>query len=110
MADRITSYAKFWPYYLREHSKAATRGWHFVGTNLSVALLVGSIAAADWRFAVAALVSAYGLAWFSHFFIEKNRPATFSYPGWSFISDFRMCALMWMGRLGPEVARHVPAS
>lgn len=110
MADRIQTYAEFWPYYLREHSKPLTRAFHFVGTNLSVLVLLAAIVRLDWRLFIGALVCGYGPAWVSHFFIEKNRPATFKYPGWSLISDFRMWALMWTGKLGGEVSRHIPAS
>ena len=37
-----------------------------------------------------ALLLGYGFAWYSHFFIEKNRPATFKYPYWSFCADFKL--------------------
>ena len=37
-----------------------------------------------------ALLSGYGFAWVSHFFIEKNKPATFTYPFFSLLSDYIM--------------------
>lgn len=40
-----------------------------------------------WIFSV---IQGYGLAWISHFWIEENKPATFKYPVYSFISDFVM--------------------
>ena len=32
----------------------------------------------------------YGFAWVGHFFYEKNKPATFKYPVYSFIGDWVM--------------------
>ena len=107
---RFASFQEFWPYYLREHARASTRWMHFVGTTLAFAVVgYAVVGRAPWLVA-AALVPGYGFAWVSHFFIEKNRPATFTYPLWSLIGDFKMWALMATGRLGPEVAAHVGAA
>ncbi|MEI9929166.1 MAG: DUF962 domain-containing protein [Rhizomicrobium sp.] len=86
----IANYTDFWPYYLQEHSKPATRGIHYVGTGLSTASLVTAFVTGDWWFALGALIGGYGPAWIGHFFIEHNRPATFTYPLWSLFSDYRM--------------------
>ena len=76
----IDRYAEFWPYYLREHSRPVTRGLHYIGTSLALACLVSFIASDLWILLVLALVSGYAFAWFGHFFVERNRPATFKYP------------------------------
>ena len=106
MARLAASYREFWPIYLREHSRPATRGLHYLGTGLGLALLAAAIATGDWRLLPAALVAGYAFAWIGHAAIERNRPATFSHPLWSFVSDFRMFGLWASGRLGRELARH----
>ena len=105
MSDPIQTYAEFWPFYLREHSLPSTRWVHFMGTSLGVGLGITAGVTGRGALVPAALVAAYGFAWFSHFFIERNRPASFKYPLWSLVSDFRMFFLWLTGRLGPELRR-----
>ena len=105
MMPRSRTYREFWPRYLGEHARAATRALHFAGTGLDphvlivialTFLLAGAVAAGSWWLAVAALVCGYAFAWVGHAFVERNRPATFTHPWWSFVSDFRMF-FAWLG-------------
>ena len=103
MADRFKTFAEFWPYYLSEHAKVRTRALHYFGTTLVVALFVGALVTGRWQWAAAMPVAGYFFAWVGHFAVEKNRPATFTYPLWSLFADFKMWGLAVVGRLGPHL-------
>ena len=87
---RFDSFREFYPFYLSEHSNRTSRRLHFVGTACVLALLVLAIVQRNAWWVVAALACGYGFAWTGHFFFEKNRPATFKYPLWSLMGDWRM--------------------
>ena len=106
MEPRLKRYADFWPFYLAEHSRRGTRVLHYIGTLLSVSMTITALLLADWRWFAFGIVAGYGFAWIGHFFVEHNKPATFRYPLWSLLSDFRMAGLWLCGRLGPELDRH----
>jgi hypothetical protein len=108
-ADRIASFEEFWPYYVREHSKKTTRTFHFVGTTIATAVAGAALLRRKPALVPLALVCGYGPAWISHFFIEKNRPATFKYPLWSLLSDYRMWGKIASGTMDEEVARVMDA-
>lgn len=106
MAGRFRTYEEFWPFYVAQHSKPGTRALHFAGTTFVLSsLFAGAVLAPAW--ALLAPVVGYGPAWIGHFFVERNRPATFTHPWWSLRGDFRMFRLMLLGRMRPEVERAV---
>lgn len=104
-AARLGSFEEFWPYYVGEHRGAWTRRLHFVGTTAAGLCLASAIASRRPGLALGALVAGYGPAWVSHFFVEKNRPATFTYPLWSLLADFKMWSMIARGTMDAEVER-----
>jgi hypothetical protein len=102
-ASRCRSFAEFWLFYLREHSRPATRLLHYAGTTLVMILAVAALATGNWRLLLALPVAGYAFAWTAHLAVERNRPATFAHPLWSLRADFRMWRLWLTGRLGPEL-------
>lgn len=105
MSERYRTFAEFWPFYLREHAKPATRALHYVGTTLVVLIAILAFLTGRWLLLLAMPVAGYFFAWLAHFTVEHNRPATFTYPGWSLIADFKMWALWLSGRLKPELQK-----
>lgn len=87
---KYKSFKEFYPFYLTEHSEPTCRELHFTGTlSLFVILAIMLVTQKWWMFFLIPLTG-YGFAWVGHFFFEKNKPATFTYPLWSLGSDFVM--------------------
>lgn len=96
---RFASFAEFYPFYLTEHANRTCRRLHFVGTTGVLACLATALVTGNAWWLLATVVCGYGFAWVGHFFFEHNRPATFKYPGYSFIGDWVMYRDMWLGRV-----------
>ncbi len=105
----IRTFADFWPYYVRAHSRARTRALHTIGSILALVLLGSSFVTTLWML-VAVPVIGYAFAWYAHFFVEHNKPATFGHPFYSLAADYRMLFLMMAGRMDAEVTKYVPAT
>ncbi len=88
MEKKYSSLKEFYPYYLTEHQNPTSRVLHFIGTGLVLVVLGVSLVMAKYIWLAAIPVIGYGFAWVGHFFFEKNKPATFSYPFYSLASDF----------------------
>ncbi|KAH7668006.1 2-hydroxy-palmitic acid dioxygenase Mpo1-like protein [Dioscorea alata] len=95
----------FWAFYVSQHSKVLTRRLHFMGTLSGLLCLLSSLLCRRWILLLPAPIIGYALAWYSHFFVEGNVPATFGHPLWSFLCDLKMFAFMLSGRMDKEIKR-----
>ena len=100
----IEKFADFWPYYVRQHSSPGTRVMHAIGSTLAIALFVLALTVNLWLL-IAAPAIGYAFAWYGHFFIEHNTPATFGHPFYSLAADYRMLFLMMAGKMSEEVRK-----
>lgn len=96
---RYATFRTFYPFYLSEHADRTCRRLHFVGTSLGLACLLAALVTLNPWWLLAGLLVGYAFAWVGHYFFEKNRPATFSYPLWSFIGDWVMWSEILRGRI-----------
>ncbi|WP_212756949.1 DUF962 domain-containing protein [Usitatibacter rugosus] len=93
------TFREFYPYYLSEHRNPTCRKLHFAGSTLVLALIVAALFTGRmWIFALVP-VAGYGFAWVGHFAFEKNRPATFKYPGYSLLGDWVMYWQLLTGKI-----------
>ncbi len=87
---RHRSFAEFYPFYLSEHANRTSRRLHVIGTGFALLLIIAAVTTRHWPLLLAALICGYAFAWVGHAAFEKNRPATFTYPLWSLMGDFRL--------------------
>jgi hypothetical protein len=97
--ERYRSFGDFYPFYLSEHSNKVSRRLHFTGTSIAVALLITAALTQKWWLIAVALVQGYAFAWVGHYFFERNKPATFKYPGFSLMGDWRLWWQILTGKL-----------
>lgn len=90
----MKTFDDFWPFYLQEHADPHNRRLHFIGTSIVHLILFYVFATADFKALLLIPLFGYGFAWFGHYALEKNTPATFKYPLWSLMADFKMFYLM----------------
>jgi hypothetical protein len=93
------SFAEFYPFYLSEHSNLTCRRLHFAGSTLGLLCLGMLIATLNPWWLLAGLLSGYAFAWVGHFFFEKNKPASFKRPLYSFMGDWVMYKDIWTGKV-----------
>lgn len=93
------SFKTFWPFYVSQHTHKTNRVLHVLGSLLGLmTLIILSVLDYGFKSFIFALIIGYGFAWTGHFVFEKNRPATFKYPIYSFMADWKMLILILSGK------------
>lgn len=93
------SFAEFYPFYLSEHNNRTCRRLHFLGSTLALISLTLLVITGEIQYLLLALLSGYGCAWIGHFVFEKNKPASFKRPLYSFMGDWVMYKDIWIGKI-----------
>lgn len=96
---RFASFREFYPFYLDEHRDRTSRRLHVIGSFGVLVLVAVAITTSNPWWLLAALLCGYGFAWVGHFFFEKNRPATFRHPVYSFMGDWVMFKDVLTGKI-----------
>ncbi|MDB4929698.1 MAG: hypothetical protein JWM10_2182 [Myxococcaceae bacterium] len=106
----IKSFEDFWPYYVRAHRKPETRTIHSIGTSVGAAVGIVGLLTGNKKLLPVGAVIGYACAWYSHFLVEGNKPATFGHPLYSFAADWVMISKMVRGTMDAEVERYANQS
>ena len=84
------TFKEFYPFYLKEHNNVVNKSLHILGAGLFLIIFLLTLLTQKYRYFILCPIFGYGLAWIGHFVFQKNKPATFKYPFFSFVGDFRM--------------------
>ena len=95
----FSSVRQFYQYYLSEHTSPLNRRLHFAGCIIVLIIVLTAFLARNLSLLLLAPVFGYGLAWSGHYFVEKNKPATFKHPIWSLMSDWMMFKDIMTGKI-----------
>jgi hypothetical protein len=99
MSTAYAHFRDFYPFYLGQHSNRTCRRLHFAGSCLVFISFVALAVSGRWAWWFLLPLFGYGFAWIGHFFFEKNRPATFTHPVYSFMGDWVMFRDILFGRI-----------
>ena len=97
--SEFDNFHKFYQYYLSEHSEPLNRRLHLAGCMMVLIVVLSALLSRDWWILILAPVFGYGFAWAGHYFVEKNKPATFRYPVWSLMGDWVMFKDVMTGKI-----------
>lgn len=85
------SFSEFYSFYLKEHKDPRCRFLHYVGSTSVLVLLIWVLLTHNYVNLMYLPIVGYGFAWMGHVLFEKNKPATFKHPLYSFLADWVMC-------------------
>jgi hypothetical protein len=103
--EKLETFEQFWDFYVGEHKNKQNRLLHFIGTTAALGCVAGGLLTRRRSLLLVAPVLGYGAAWVGHFFFEKNKPASFTYPLWSLRADLKLWLLTATGSIQAEVDR-----
>lgn len=95
----IKNYSAFYRFYLTEHRNITSRRLHVTGSTIGLYCFTQAVRKRQPKYFLYGLVAGYACAWVGHFIFEKNKPASFKQPLYSFISDWRMFSDVLRGNL-----------
>jgi len=107
MARQYKTFKEFYPFYLSQHSNKTCRLLHVIGTTILLAITLTAVYHKQPILLIFVPIAGYGFAWVGHFFFEKNKPATFTYPLWSLVSDFKMYFQVLSGTISLDTSKDV---
>jgi hypothetical protein len=96
---KFKSFSEFYPYYLSEHGDPVNRRLHFFGSLLTIIVVLFVIFTQTWIALILVPILGYGFAWIGHYFVEKNKPVTFTYPLYSLMGDWVMFKDILTGKI-----------
>ena len=100
MSDtKFTSFKDFYPYYLSEHKLKINKILHAIGSLTGLFFLFYVLYIEEYKLIPVSFLFGYSFAWIGHFFFEKNKPATFKYPIYSFMGDWVMLKDIILGKV-----------
>lgn len=99
VVKKYKNFSDFYPFYLSQHQNSTCRRLHFIGSSLIIFMLAYILMNSAWTMLWTLPLLGYGFAWFGHFFFEKNQPATFTYPWYSFLGDWVMYKDILFGKI-----------
>jgi hypothetical protein len=98
------NFNEYYQYYLTLHTKKATKIFHIIGNLATIIYIITAtlLSINNIFFFPLILLSpfiVYPFAWYSHMFIEKNKPAAWSNPIWAKMCDWKMIYEIFTGKI-----------